>query len=169
MSSRSLSREDFMQNPRLKNSSDSLLFFKNYFHIIVAFYLYISYSRWKQSTVGIVSNKNVCMMLMENHSKVLMINVSLYNCPVYWFPWKATVTDPRTDSASNRGRQMGNLKMCIYVIIIYIFLNVAWKDNSNLLLAHRHNSIFNGIANAFSFKGCLHIFSSLITLVHNVP
>lgn len=32
------------------------------------------------------------------------------------------------------------------------------KDISNLLLAHRHNSIFNGIVNAFSFKGCL--FSS---------
>lgn len=47
--------------------------------------------------------------------------------------------------------------------------NVAGKDISNLLLAHRHNSIFNGIVNAFSFKGCLRIFSSLITLVHNVP
>lgn len=46
---------------------------------------------------------------------------------------------------------------------------VAGKDISKLLLAHRHNSIFNGIVNAFSFKGCLCILSSLITLVHNVP
>lgn len=43
------------------------------------------------------------------------------------------------------------------------------KIISNLLLAHRHNSIFNGIVNAFSFKGCLCILSSLITPVHNVP
>lgn len=47
--------------------------------------------------------------------------------------------------------------------------NVAAKDISNLVLAHRHNSIFNGILNAFSFKGCLCILSSLITLVYNVP
>lgn len=47
--------------------------------------------------------------------------------------------------------------------------NVAGKDILNLLLAHRHNSIFNGIVNAFSFKGCLCILSSLITPVHNVP
>lgn len=46
---------------------------------------------------------------------------------------------------------------------------VKGKDISNLLLAHRHNSIFNGIVNAFSFKGCLCILKSLITLVHNVP
>lgn len=46
---------------------------------------------------------------------------------------------------------------------------VAGKDILNLLLAHRHNSIFNGIVNAFSFKGCLCILSSLITPAHNVP
>lgn len=46
---------------------------------------------------------------------------------------------------------------------------VAGKDIRNLLLAHRHNSIFNGIENAFSFKDCLCIFISLITLLHNVP
>lgn len=46
---------------------------------------------------------------------------------------------------------------------------VAGKDISNLVLAHRHNSIFNGIVNAFSFKGCLCILSSLITLVYNAP
>lgn len=84
-----------------------------------------------------------CMLLNENEDKILASN--MIACIIVI---KAAVTASKR--FSRRGKKAANDKEKRKTFAV--------KDITNLLLAHRHNSIFNGIVNAFSFKGCLCIF-----------
>lgn len=128
MSSRSLPQEDFIQHPRLWIQA-------TYFNINIWFLYLCSnfdffYSRWKQPTVRIIRNKKkVCMMLMENHDRIFMMNVSLYNCLVYLFPWKL-LSQPQTDSVREWRKQVANRKLRKKLLQGKIFQIYCWPTDT---------------------------------------